>query len=279
MHKCQIILKSMHKWTNPDRRMHADMHAHTPKCNCNNYVSLTASMLDKNRLEKKCVHRTLMPPPRGLSKIAPWWNRTNGWKTKSLYCTIPAAGPTTKLRAGHEIYLSLCINWKWELWTWHLTWQDGSCIGHTVLSWWSFVPNNFQIPECRMTLWAEHKMPMQKLWVWTVTLTFDLATWFLHVTHYLVVMIISANKISNPTNVWNEVMGWTRFWNAYTSSVGCDLDLWPRDMISTCDISSGHDDHFCTTIFKSHYAWWSYGSDMNLECTNFKYRLWPWSLT
>ena len=34
-----------------------------------------------------------------------------------------------------------------------------------------------------MKLWAEHEVPMQKLRVWTVTLTFDLATWFLHKTH------------------------------------------------------------------------------------------------
>ena len=35
--------------------------------------------------------------------------------------------------------------------------------------------------------------------MWTVTLTFDLATWFLHATHRLV-MIISAKYFSNPTN-------------------------------------------------------------------------------
>ena len=49
-------------------------------------------------LEKKCVHRTLMPPPpSALSKIKPRWDRANEWKTRSLYCTIPEAGPTIKL--------------------------------------------------------------------------------------------------------------------------------------------------------------------------------------
>ena len=49
-----------------------------------------------------------------------------------------------------------------------------------------------------MKLWAEHEMPMHKLLVWTVTLTFDLATWFLHMTHCLVDMMISSNNFQIP---------------------------------------------------------------------------------
>ena len=41
--------------------------------------------------------------------------------------------------------------------------------------------------------------PMHKVKLWTVTLTFDLATWFLLVTHRLVMMIICAKLFSNPT--------------------------------------------------------------------------------
>ena len=49
------------------------------------------------QLEKMCVHRTLMPPPSVLSKIAPGLDCTNGWKTRSIYRTIPEADPKAKL--------------------------------------------------------------------------------------------------------------------------------------------------------------------------------------
>ena len=46
----------------------------------------------------------------------------------------------------------------------------------------------------------------------TVTLTFDLATWFLYATHRLVLIIICAKWFLNPI-MDNEVMGRTRIWN------------------------------------------------------------------
>ena len=51
----------------------------------------------------------------------------------------------------------------------------------------------------------------------TVTLTFDLAIWFLFATHRLVLIIICAKLFSNPT-MHNEVY-------AQNLSVDCDLDL------------------------------------------------------
>ena len=54
----------------------------------------------------------------------------------------------------------------------------------------------------------------------------------------------------------------------WQNTEGCDLDLWPSYMVLTRDISSCHDGHFCQIIFKFQQAWWSYRSDMNLECTN-----------
>ena len=71
------------------------------------------------------------------------------------------------------------------------------------------MPNNFQIPPIfGMKLWVGHDSGMHKLEVPAVTLTFDLATWFLHGTHHLVLMIIPAKLFSNPT-MHNEVMGQT----------------------------------------------------------------------
>ena len=52
----------------------------------------------------------------------------------------------------------------------------------------------FQIPLCITKLWVGHKQvslkSMHKVYKRTVTLTFDLVTWFLFVTHFLVMMII-----------------------------------------------------------------------------------------
>ena len=57
---CQIVLKSIQNYRSycPDKikrtdgrthaRTNAHTHAHTPNCDCDNYVSLTASWLDKN---------------------------------------------------------------------------------------------------------------------------------------------------------------------------------------------------------------------------------------
>ena len=89
----------------------------------------------------------------------------------------------------------------------------------------------------------------------TVTLTFDLVTWFLFVTYCLVMMIIYSILFSKPT-MHNKVMGLTRtgFTEVYAQSLSadCDLDLWPSDTVLVCDTSSCHDNHLCQIIFKSH---------------------------
>ena len=100
-----------------------------------------------------------------------------------------------------------------------------------------------------------------------MTLTFNLATWFLFATHRLIMMIICAKLFSNPT-MHNKVMGRTRtgFTEVYAQSlsVDCVLDLCPSDMVLVRDILSCHDDHLCHIIFKTHYAYQRYGSDMNM---------------
>ena len=67
---------------------------------------------------------------------------------------------------------------------------------------------------------------MHKVRVLTVTLTFDLATWFLLATHRLVMMIICAKLFSNPT-MHNTVMGQTQtgFTEVYAQSLSADSDL------------------------------------------------------
>ena len=88
----------------------------------------------------------------------------------------------------------------------------------------------------------------------TVTLTFDLARWFLFMTQRLVMVIICAKLYSNLT-MHNKVIGRTRTGStevyAQSLSVDCDLDLCPSDMVLVRDTSSCHDDHSCQIIIKS----------------------------
>ena len=75
------------------------------------------------------------------------------------------------------------------------------------------MPNYFQILLCIKKLWVGHEQvqlkSMHKVSVQTVTLTFDLAIWFLFATHRLVMMIIHAKLFLNPT-MHNKVMDRTR---------------------------------------------------------------------
>ena len=59
-----------------------------------------------------------------------------------------------------------------------------------------------------MKLWVGHDFGMPKLKVSAMTFTFDLRTWFLHVTHCLVTMVIPAKYFPNPT-MHDEVIGRT----------------------------------------------------------------------
>ena len=74
------------------------------------------------------------------------------------------------------------------------------------------MPNYFQIPPCITNLWVGHEQvslkSMYKVLVRTVTLTFDLATWFLFPTHCLVMLIIHADFFLNPI-MDNKVMSQT----------------------------------------------------------------------
>ena len=45
------------------------------------------------------------------------------------------------------------------------------------------MPNNFQIPPCRMKLWAEHEMPMHKLCVDCVVVVVVALLFYVHGKH------------------------------------------------------------------------------------------------
>ena len=76
-------------------------------------------------------------------------------------------------------------------------------------------------------LWARHEQvslkPMHKVYVWTVTLTFDQATWFLFTAHCLDMIIIDAKLFINPT-LHNKVLGWaqTCFTETYAQNLRAD---------------------------------------------------------
>ena len=69
---------------------------------------------------------------------------------------------------------------------------------------------------------------MYKVKVRTVTLTFDIVTWFLFATYGHVMMSICAKLFSNHIKR-NKIMGWARtgFTEVYAQSLNadCDLDL------------------------------------------------------
>ena len=119
----------------------------------------------------------------------------------------------------------------------------------------------FQTPPRITKLWIGHKQvslkSMHKVQVQTVTLTFDLATWVLFATHFLVMMVICAKLFSNPI-MHNKIMGLTRtgFAEVYAQSLSADsdLELCPSDTVLASDTSSCHDYPLCKIIFKSHHA-------------------------
>ena len=92
--------------------------------------------------------------------------------------------------------------------------------------------NYFHIPPCMTKLWVGHEQvslkPIDKVTECTVTLAFNLGTWFLFATYRLVIMITCARLFSNPT-MYDKVIGRTRtgFIEAYAQSLSkdCDLDL------------------------------------------------------
>ena len=65
-----------------------------------------------------------------------------------------------------------------------------------------------------------------KFKVRTVTLTSDLAAWFLFATHYLIMIIICAKLFSNSA-MYNKFMRRTRigFIETYAQSLSADFDL------------------------------------------------------
>ena len=79
-----------------------------------------------------------------------------------------------------------------------------------------------------------------------MTLTYNLAKWFLFATHSLVMIIFCAKLFLNPT-IHNKVIGRIRtgFPEVYAQSLGadCNLDLQPSGMVLVCDTSSCHDYH------------------------------------
>ena len=65
-----------------------------------------------------------------------------------------------------------------------------------------------------------------------MTLTFDLATWFLFATHHFFIMIISANYFEIPPCTDKVFPDTNRFHGSLckTLSANCDLDLRPSDI-------------------------------------------------
>ena len=181
------------------------------------------------KLEKKCVPRTLMPPPSTLGKIAPWWDVRADEKpclrqarqiTEACAQTVSAdceldiwlrdmllAQDTLSCLDDHScqiIFKSHHAGWGYSLNTRCLctNCNCGLCLTFVQATW--FLHATFRLvvmiisaklfsnpTNFQMKLWVGHDSGMHKLKVPAVTLTFDLATWFLHTTLRLLLMIIS----------------------------------------------------------------------------------------
>ena len=73
------------------------------------------------------------------------------------------------------------------------------------------------------------------------------------------------NYFQIPLHITKLWVGHEQVSLAYAKSLSgnCDLEFRPSDMVLVRDISSCDDDHLCQIIFKSQYAYQSYGLDTN----------------
>ena len=137
--------------------------------------------------------------------LATWFLFATHCLIMLIICANVFSNPTMHNKAMGRTWTGfsgLGTKFKRRLWPWPLTQRHGSYLRRIALSWWSFVSNYFQIPLSITKLWVGHEQvslkSMHKVYVQTVTLTFNLATWFLFATHRLVMMIICATLFSNP---------------------------------------------------------------------------------
>ena len=86
----------------------------------------------------------------------------------------------------------------------------------------------FSNPTMHYKVMGRTQTGFTEVYAQSLSVDFDLATWFLFATHRLVMIIVCAKFFPNPT-LHNKVMGWTRkgFTEVYAQSlsVDCDLDL------------------------------------------------------
>ena len=74
---------------------------------------------------------------------------------------------------------------------------------------------SFLNPTMHNKVMGRTRTGFTEVYAQSLSLTFELATWFLFVTYCLVMMIISAKLFSN-TILYGLVMARTRFWNTHT---------------------------------------------------------------
>ena len=100
-----------------------------------------------------------------------------------------------------------------------------------------------------------------------MTLTFNLATWFLFATYCLIMIIICAIFFSIPPCITKLWVGHEQVSLVFAQSLSADFDLelLPSDMVLVRDTLSCHDNYLCRIIFKSQDLRLSYGPDTILE--------------
>ena len=107
-------------------------------------------------------------------------------------------------------------------------------------------------------------------WTWTMTLTHDLATWFLCTDTWkclmkvnICLMLLKKFKLPKLRKGLSQVV-------LGQFITLCDLDIWVTDQHDT---SSRCDTHLCQVISKVIYNWQSYGRDKLFD------HIWPLNVT
>ena len=110
---------------------------------------------------------------------------------------------------------------------------------------------------------------MFQIWSWGVTLTFELAIWFLSTAHYLMMVYFCVKLYWIPTTK----QLWTKQAVLSHLTLKCDLDLGPSHTVLPHSKKTHDVEHLCQVISNFCNQWKNYGPDKKF------YHIWPWTVT
>jgi hypothetical protein len=119
------------------------------------------------------------------------------------------------------------------------------------------------------------------IWPPSVTLTFEVQTWFLRMPHRLMMrnayVKYFLNSIEKYQSYGPDKLNLSKFWHLTSK---CDLDLWGTDLILAHAAPTDDEECICEIIFKFHWEiseLWS-GQAQFEQILTFDLKVWPWPL-